>query len=87
MLSTEFVAPPSEPSITYLHSHSHVWFEVGARLNPNGTWTSVWACEVCPDIGLGGYVGPIPPGYCKHCQWVQKRWPREKCEECKAKII
>ena len=78
---TGYFTDPIEPGI-FLHLHAHEWFQVGARLAPNGAWYSVWACELCPDIGSGGPVGPIPPGYC-HCGWVQRRWPRKRCEECK----
>ena len=28
--------------------------------HPNGTWSSVWRCGICPDVGVGGKVGPIP---------------------------
>lgn len=63
-------------------SHTHDLYETGAQRNLNGTWSSLWACTLCPDVFIGDLVGPIPPGYCS-CGWVQKKWPRKKCEECK----
>lgn len=83
---TDYFDPPHPPPPNgniFIHIHPHEWVEMGARLNPNGTWSSVWGCTVCPDVTTGEKVGPIPPGYCPRCQWVQKKWPRKKCEECK----
>lgn len=79
---TDQFPTPTQPDMVYEYVHDHDWTEIGARLNRNGTWTSVWSCSVCPDIGLGGLVGPIPAGRCR-CGWVQKKWPRKRCEECR----
>jgi hypothetical protein len=75
---------PSEPYPNHLaYSHKHdLSLQPTARRNPNGTFSSLWACEHCPDIFVGPYVGPIPDGYCR-CGWVQKKWPRRRCEDCK----
>lgn len=82
---TEYFSDPGEPGTLHLYIHEHEWFEIGAQRASNGVWYSVWACELCPDIGEGGKVGPIPPGYCP-CGWVQKKWPRKKCEDCKREM-
>lgn len=76
-----FDSPPALPGGLMTFIHDHVWTEVGAQRNPNGTWCALFACSLCPDIGVGGYVGPIPSGWCS-CGWVQSKWPRKKCEEC-----
>lgn len=68
------------PARAYMHEHE--WTEVGAYLNPNGTWSALFTCSLCPDVGLGGHVGPIPPGYCL-CGWVQRAPGRKRCEDCK----
>ena len=74
---------PAEPTIVYAYRHDHKWeLAVGAKQNPNGTWSSLWRCALCPDIGVGGNVGPIPDGYCA-CGWVQKNPDAPRCEECK----
>lgn len=78
----EYFTEPSEPGCVYAYSHEHEWIEIGAQVNPNGTWSSVWACVLCPDIGIGGKVGPVPAGYCP-CGWVQRKPNRKRCEECK----
>lgn len=78
-----------EPTAPYPNvlafSHEHdLTMLPEARRNPNGTFSSLWACAHCPDIFIGGKVGTIPDGYCP-CGWVQKKkkWPRKRCEECK----
>lgn len=73
---------PTKP-IAYAYIHTHDLTLRGAELNPNGTWTSLWDCSLCPDIIRGAHIGPVPKGYCHACGWVQKKWPRKKCEECK----
>lgn len=83
---THFDQPAALPGAMRLHMHDHDWVEVGAHLNPNGTWRAVFACTLCPDIGQGGHIGPVPPGYCPSCGWVQHRWPRRRCEECKTPL-
>lgn len=84
-MSTTFPVPTRQPGAVYEFIHAHVWFEVGAKRSPIGVWFSVWACELCPDIGTGGPVGPVPMGYCS-CGWVQAKWPRKKCENCKRPV-
>lgn len=79
---SDYFEAPAKPGITMLHIHEHEWKEVGASQNPNGTWSSVWACNLCPDIGVGGPVGPIPPGFCQRCQWVNEDPAKTKCDEC-----
>jgi len=76
-----------EPSAPYPNvlafAHEHDLTEQPTALrNPNGTFSSLWGCSQCPDIFVGAFVGPIPDGWCR-CGWVQKRWPRKRCEECK----
>ncbi len=83
---TTMFTEPSQPTVGRFYAHDHDWVEVGAKQNPNGTWTSAWACTICPDIGSGGQVGPVPAGYCR-CGWVQKKWPRKRCEECKRPML
>ena len=73
---------PSGMMLAYRHEHDYV--EVGAQHNPNGTWSSLWGCTACPDIFVGGKVGPIPYGYCHRCRWVQRDDIGKRCEECKA---
>jgi hypothetical protein len=77
---------PGPPYPNHLHySHRHNLTMAGAKVNPNGTWSSLWTCSECPDVFVGGKVGPVPPGYCMCCGWVQrKKWPRKRCEECRA---
>lgn len=74
-----------EPSAPYpndlIWHHSHDLTMVGATREPNGTWSSVWACSLCPDIFRGGKVGPVPAGF-HGCGWVQREWPRDTCEDC-----
>lgn len=82
----ETFADPTQPDCVYEHRHDHDWYEIGARQAPSGVWFSIWACTLCPDIGSGGPVGPVPPGYCWRCHWVQRKWPRKRCEECKAEF-
>lgn len=76
---------PAKP-ISYAHIHTHELTLAGAQLNPNKTWSSLWQCSLCPDIVIGGYIGRVPEGYCHACSWVQKKWPRKKCEECKTPL-
>lgn len=86
---TDYFEQPAAPAPRgglLAYAHDHKWYEVSAELNANGTWSSLWACERCPDVAIGGNVGPIPPGYCR-CGWVQQEWPREKCEDCKRPLI
>lgn len=77
--------PPVNPGL-YAYVHTHELTQVGARLNPNGTWGALFGCSLCPDIVVGDHVGPIPDGYCHHCGWVQEKPERKKCEECKAPL-
>ncbi len=75
---------PSAPYpnfLAYSHTHNLTMIDTAKR-NPNDTFSSLWSCDQCPDIFIGGCVGEAPPGYCG-CGWVQKKWPRKKCEECK----
>lgn len=76
-----------EPSAPYPNvlafAHEHRLTMLGtAQRNPNGTFSSLWECADCPDIFVGGHVGPMPPGMCS-CGWVQRKWPRKRCEDCK----
>jgi hypothetical protein len=73
--------PPEIRGGVYEYIHPHEWTEVGAKWNPNGTWSGLYACAHCPDIGVGGLVGPIPDGYCP-CGWVQRNPKASKCEDC-----
>ena len=77
--------PPRGGGGVYLHSHEHDLVMVGARLNPNGTWSSVWTCSLCPDVIAGALVGPIPPGWCR-CGWVQREPIGGTCEECDRRL-
>lgn len=81
-----FPQPATEPHGLFMHMHDHDWVEAGAKLNPNGTWSALFTCTLCPDVGVGGKVGPIPRGFCESCHWVQKKPGRKKCEECKARL-
>lgn len=85
---TAMFTPPTAPewhgSLAYRHTHDLV--EIGARRNGNGTWSSLWGCRLCPDVIIGDYVGPVPAGWCR-CGWVQKRWPRKRCEECQRPMV
>lgn len=76
------VSAPTKPNMTMLRIHEHDWYEIGAQLNPNGRWSSLWRCVECPDIGIGGYAGTDPAGLCG-CGWVQKDQSVTACEECK----
>lgn len=76
--------PPHPNHLAYAHTHDLTM--VGAQVNPNGTWSSLWSCSECPDIFVGGYAGPIPPGWCP-CGWVQRYWPRKRCEECRRPMV
>lgn len=79
--------PPTHGGGLYYYTHTHNWEECGAQINPNGTHNSLWRCTICTDIAVGGRVGPIPPGFCRRCGWVQqKKWPRKRCEDCKAPL-
>lgn len=82
MSGSGYFTDPQQPHSVYLRVHDHEWVEAGALLNPNGTWSSLWTCAVCPDVGIGGKVGPIPAGHCP-CGWVQHKFPRKRCEDCK----
>lgn len=82
-----FPQPPPADGTLLAYRHDHEMVEVGASRNPNGTWSSVWACELCPDVFLGGYVGPIPAGFCHRCHWVQLKPNRKKCEGCKSPLV
>lgn len=78
---------PSAPYpnvIAFAHEHSLRMLSTVQR-NPNGTFSSLWECKLCPDIFVGGYVGPIPSGRCVF-GWVQRKWPRKKCEDCKREL-
>ena len=70
----------TEPTVSRLYVHEHEWTEVGAERNPNGTWTAVFECAHCPDLGLGGNVGPVPPGMCG-CGWVDEP-EATTCADC-----
>lgn len=72
--------PPYPNVVAYAHANRLTVLDTAQR-NPNGTFSSLWACSECPDVFVGGPVGTIPPGYCP-CGWVQKKWPRKKCEDC-----
>lgn len=71
--------------LAYAHEHSLSMLDTAQR-NPNGTFSSLWACSECPDIFLGDHVGTIPDGYCR-CGWVQEKWPRKKCENCGTRFV
>lgn len=79
---SEFKTPtaPYPNVLAYAHEHDLRLTDTAKR-NPNGTFSSLWECTHCPDVFIGGHIGPIPPGYCG-CGWVQKKWPRKKCEDC-----
>lgn len=79
---SEFPTPsaPYPNVLAYAHKHKLRLTDTAKR-NPNGTFSSLWACAHCPDVFIGDHIGPIPPGYCG-CGWVQKKWPRKKCEDC-----
>lgn len=78
----EPIAPDGTGGGAWVYMHVHDFFEVGAQQNPNGTWSSLWACEHCPDIRIGALTGPIPDGYCHWCSWVNRNPKKKKCEEC-----
>jgi hypothetical protein len=78
-----FAEPVTEPRIMFEYIHEHDWFQVGAKRNPSGVWSSLWRCSLCPDVGVGGETGPVPDGYCYSCGWVQHKAKRKRCEECK----
>lgn len=78
----EVFTDPTKPTMVFIDRHEHDWYEVAAEQSPNGVWHSVWCCTLCPDVGLGGRVGPVPVGFCFRCGWVQRKANRRKCEEC-----
>lgn len=80
-MSAATVVEPGAPRGLYLHIHTHDWYQVGANLNPNGRWSSVWSCRLCPDIGSGGYIGPEPAGLCA-CQFVTSTAGATRCADC-----
>lgn len=84
---THFPEPrrPSPMVLHYKHEHDLHRLTV-VEENPNGTYSSLWACSQCPDIFVGDRVGPIPDGTCS-CGWVQKKWPRKKCEDCGKPVL
>lgn len=67
--------------LAYAHKHQLTMLTTMQQRNPNGTLSSLWSCSQCPDIFVGGHVGPIPDGWCS-CGWVNDP-DRKKCAECK----
>lgn len=72
---------PTKPNVTYFYVHTHDWYQVGATLCQNSRWSSVWLCQLCPDVGDGGYTGPDPDGLCA-CQFVTSTPGATKCADC-----
>lgn len=72
---------PYPNHVAVAHEHNLTVLPTVKR-NPNGTFSSLWECSLCPDIFVGDHVGPIPSGRCVGCGWVQRKWPRKRCENC-----
>lgn len=70
---------PPYPSVV-VKAHEHDLYLVGADLQRNGTWSSRWACTMCPDHFAGAHIGPVPSGWCR-CGWVSSA-DATVCEEC-----
>lgn len=82
-MSGMFPTPEAPHPSVLEFAHEHDLFLIDkAKVRPNGICSSLWACKICPDIFIGGPIGAIPPGYCG-CGWVQRKWPRKRCEDCK----